>query len=95
VESMACGVPTVVSRSSCFPEVSGGVLEYFDPHSVEEMAEAIQRALEYATLRDRLRQAGLRRAAAFSWERCARETLNIFAEAYAANGGKHSRLSLS
>lgn len=80
VEAMACGTPTVASNSSCIPEVSGGVLEYFDPNSVEQMAETIQRALEDADLRDRLRDRGLARAAEFSWERCARETLRIFKE---------------
>ena len=86
VEAMACGVPTVASRNSCIPEVSGGVLEYFDPHSVEEMAEIIRLALEDSSVRNRLRRAGLARAAEFNWERCARETLRIFAEASASHG---------
>ena len=86
VEAMACGVPTVASNTSCIPEVSGGVLEYFDPHSVEEMAETIRVALEDSCVRDRLRHAGLARAAEFSWERCARETLRIFAETSASHG---------
>lgn len=81
VEAMACGVPTVASSSSCLPEVSGGVLEYFDPFSIEEMAEVIRRALEDSDVRCRLRERGLARATEFSWERCARETLRVFAEA--------------
>jgi glycosyltransferase involved in cell wall biosynthesis len=85
VEAMACGVPTVASNSSCIPEVSGGVLEYFDPYSVEQMAETIRRALEDADLRDGLRKRGLARAAEFSWERCARETLRIFKETIATH----------
>ena len=80
VEAMACGVPTVASNGSCIPEVSGGVLEYFDPYSVEEMAETIRLALEDSAVRDGLRRAGLARAAEFSWERCARETMRIFAQ---------------
>jgi glycosyltransferase involved in cell wall biosynthesis len=80
VEAMACGVPTVASNSSCIPEVSGGILEYFDPLSVEEMAEVIRRALEDSELRDRLREKGLARAAQFSWERCAQETLRVLTE---------------
>jgi glycosyltransferase involved in cell wall biosynthesis len=80
VEAMACGVPTVASNSSCLPEVSGGVLEYFNPNSVEEMAQTIQRALEDSTLRNKLCKRGLARAAEFSWARCARETLRVFAE---------------
>jgi alpha-1,3-rhamnosyl/mannosyltransferase len=86
VEAMACGIPTVASKASCIPEISGGVLEYFDPHSLEEMAETIQLALEDSCLRDRLRHAGLVRAADFSWERCARDTMRIFAETAARHG---------
>jgi glycosyltransferase involved in cell wall biosynthesis len=85
VEAMACGVPTVASDCSCIPEISGGVLEYFDPYSVEEMAETIRRALEDTARRKHLRARGLARAAEFSWERCARETLRIFAETAASS----------
>lgn len=86
VEAMACGVPTIASRASCLPEVSGGVLEYFDPLSVEEMAERIRKALDGTYLRERLRRDGLARAAEFSWERCARETLDVFARTVADHG---------
>ena len=47
VESMACGVPTIASNTSCLPEISGNALAYFDPLSVEDMA-----ACMYAVLRD-------------------------------------------
>lgn len=79
VEAMACGIPTVASSSSCIPEISGKILEYFDPYSVEEMIATIQRALEDSELRSRLKQQGLARVRHFSWERCARETLQIMA----------------
>ena len=74
---MACGTPTIASRSSCLPEISGGVLRYFDPLSVEEMAEAIYEGMCDGQLRRRLSEQGLRRASQFSWERCARETLSV------------------
>ncbi len=77
LESMACGVPTVVANNSCLPEVSGGVLRYFDAESVEQIAETIRAVLESASEQQRLRQAGLNRAAEFSWERCARQTLQV------------------
>ena len=88
VEAMACGVPTIASNTSCIPEVSGGVLEYFDPLSVEEIAQAIGRALEDSDLRERLRRGGLARTTEFSWERCARETLRVLVSA-AEHGPKY------
>jgi glycosyltransferase involved in cell wall biosynthesis len=46
LESMACGVPTVASNNSCLPEVSGGVLRYFDPLSVDEIATVVGGVLQ-------------------------------------------------
>jgi glycosyltransferase involved in cell wall biosynthesis len=80
VEAMACGVPTIASDTSCIPEVSGGALAYFDPYSIESMAAEIGRAFSDVQLRDRLRTKGLERARAYSWQRCARETLQVFKE---------------
>lgn len=78
IEAMACGVPTIASNSSCIPEISGGILEYFDPLSVDQMAETMQSALTDSDLRDRLKREGLKRAAEFSWHRCALDTLAVF-----------------
>jgi glycosyltransferase involved in cell wall biosynthesis len=75
VEAMACGVPTIAANSSCIPEVSGGVLRYFDPLSEEEMAATMADVLEHSELQDKLVTKGLQRASEFSWRRCAGETL--------------------
>jgi glycosyltransferase involved in cell wall biosynthesis len=77
VEAMACGVPTVTSKTSCLPEISGNVLAYFDPLSVEEIAACIESALLDSQLNQRLRADGIKRARQFTWERCARETLDV------------------
>jgi glycosyltransferase involved in cell wall biosynthesis len=78
VEAMACGVPVVASDSSCLPEISGGVLNYFDPCSVEDMAACIEQAVEDEELRKRLVKEGKRRAGFFDWRRCAEETIGVF-----------------
>jgi glycosyltransferase involved in cell wall biosynthesis len=75
IEAMACGVPTVAANSTCIPEVSGGVLRYFDPLSEEEMAMTMESALRDSELRRTLSKRGLQRASEFSWRRCALETL--------------------
>jgi glycosyltransferase involved in cell wall biosynthesis len=81
VEAMACGVPTIASRTSCLPEVSGNALAYFDPLSVEDMAACMHSVLVDSNLGQRLRQGGIARAREFSWERCARETLQVLMRA--------------
>lgn len=77
LETMACGVPTIASRSSCLPEISGGVLRYFDPESVEEMSVCMEKALEDRGLRTELSIKGLLRAQDFDWRRCAEQTLKV------------------
>ncbi|HET8888981.1 MAG TPA: glycosyltransferase family 1 protein [Candidatus Angelobacter sp.] len=77
VESMACGTPTIASQTSCLPEISGNVLAYFDPLSVDEMATCMQSALADSQMRARLREKGIEQASKFSWERCAQETLEV------------------
>ena len=81
VEAMACGIPAVVANNSCFPEISGNALLYFDPLSIEDIAHAMESVLFDSQLRDGIRRQGLKRAADFSWERCGRETLDVLFKA--------------
>lgn len=80
IEAMACGVPTIAANSSCLPEISGGVLKYFDPESVEEMSVCMEEILEDTELRRELSERGRARAQQFDWRRCARETLSVLKE---------------
>jgi len=77
VEAMACGVPTIAANSSCLPEISGGVLRYFDPYSVDEMAASMEEVLRSSDLRAELIGHGKQRARQFSWELCAQQTLDV------------------
>jgi glycosyltransferase involved in cell wall biosynthesis len=74
---MACGTPTIVANSSCLPEVSAGVLKYFDPQSVEDISHCMEDALENEDLRKQLAEKGVQRANYFDWRRCAEDTLEI------------------
>ena len=81
LEAMACGVPTIAANSSCLPEISGNLLRYFDPLSSEEMAQTMEAVLSNGELAQALIQNGLMRARVFSWEKCARETLEVLLQA--------------
>jgi glycosyltransferase involved in cell wall biosynthesis len=78
LEAMACGTPVVVSNVSAFPEVVGDAGLLVDPHNVEELAIAIWRILDDPDLRASLVEKGLRRAATFSWDKAAQETLALY-----------------
>lgn len=84
LEAMACGTPVVASNTSSIPEVVGDAALLFDPYNVEEIANAMYRALTNEQLRDELRQKGFERAKQFSWEKAARETLAVYEGVYAA-----------
>ena len=81
VEAMACGVPTIASSTSCLPEISGKALVYFDPLSVEDMAASMEAVLRDSELRRRLSEKGIDRAREFTWESCARQTLDVLIKA--------------
>ncbi|MBI5650019.1 MAG: glycosyltransferase family 4 protein [Chloroflexi bacterium] len=78
LEAMACGAPVICSNASSLPEVVGDAALMFDPRDVDTLTAQITRALNDSALRDELRAKSHARAAQFSWERCARETLNVY-----------------
>jgi alpha-1,3-rhamnosyl/mannosyltransferase len=78
LEAMACGTPVVCSNTSSLPEVVGEAALTVNPRDATEIANAITHVLDDAGLRDRLRERGLARAAQFSWEHTARETLQVY-----------------
>jgi glycosyltransferase involved in cell wall biosynthesis len=78
LEAMACGTPVLCSNASSLPEIGGGAARYFDPHDVTAMGEAIRAVWTDAELRADMRQRGLAQAARFSWERAAKETMELY-----------------
>jgi glycosyltransferase involved in cell wall biosynthesis len=77
LEAMACGTPVVTSYRGSLPEISGDAAILVDPTSVEAIGEALVRVLTDHGERARLVEAGAARARQFSWEACARATLNL------------------
>jgi glycosyltransferase involved in cell wall biosynthesis len=86
LEAMACGTPVITSNISSLPEVAGDAALLVDPRRVEDLAGAMERVLEDGTLRRDLSRAGLERAAQFTWERAARETMAVYEQAMADKG---------
>jgi glycosyltransferase involved in cell wall biosynthesis len=74
VEAMACGCPVAASNVASLPEVCGEAAVYFDPLSVESIAQGIRDVL------DRPPAGGIERAARFTWEACARRHDAVYRE---------------
>jgi glycosyltransferase involved in cell wall biosynthesis len=77
---MACGCPVVVSNVASLPEICGDAAYYVDPHDVESIAQGIHRVLTDEPLRQGLIDKGLERSRLFSWEKSAREHIEVFEE---------------
>jgi glycosyltransferase involved in cell wall biosynthesis len=77
LEAMAAGAPVVASNRGALPEITAGAALLAEPEP-EAFADALGQLVGDAAVRERLRAAGLARAADFSWERTARETLAIY-----------------
>lgn len=78
LEAMACGTPVLTSNVSATAEIAADAALLVDPRSVDALASALGRLLTDDALRGDLRRRGLARAAEFSWERTARETLSVY-----------------
>ncbi len=78
LEAMALGVPVISSAISSIPEVvkDGGLL--INPHNVGDLTFAIDEIGKNQVLRQQLISKGLNRAAGFSWDKTAQQTLDVF-----------------
>jgi glycosyltransferase involved in cell wall biosynthesis len=83
LEAMACGAPVIVSRISALAETAGDAARFFDPQSIGSLAESLLELMgnDNAENRSRLSTLGERRSAEFSWDRTARETMQVYIEA--------------
>jgi glycosyltransferase involved in cell wall biosynthesis len=80
LEAMACGTPVLCSEVSSLPEVAGEAALLVDPLDTDALAEALARIVADADLRHELVTRGFQQVQQFSWQRCARETLEVLAE---------------
>lgn len=78
LEAMACGCPVVAANISSLPEVVGDAGVLVDPNRSDDLAEAMIKVLRDYELSACMSNRGIARAATFSWERCAQETLSFY-----------------
>lgn len=78
LEAMAHNCPVISSNTSSMPEVIGDAAEFFNPTSLDDIADAIERVVYSPSRRVELVTLGQKRLNNFSWGRCAEETLAIY-----------------
>ncbi len=85
LEAMAAGVPALVSTAEPMPELCGESPLYFDPLDIGQMTEGL-RCLAGLQGDERTRriEQGRKRAAEYTWEKTARETMDVLRKVLAA-----------
>jgi glycosyltransferase involved in cell wall biosynthesis len=75
LEAMASGCPVAASSAGAIPEICGDAAIYFDPEDPDAIANGVREALALA---DELREAGIARASAFTWEATAERHESVY-----------------
>jgi glycosyltransferase involved in cell wall biosynthesis len=60
------------------PEVIGEAAEYFDPNSLDEMLESVEKTVYSDSRINELVLLGKQQIEKYSWQKCASETLSIY-----------------
>ncbi len=92
VEAMACGTPVLTSNRSAMAEIGRTAALLIDPPAVGSLADGLAALLDDQRLRERLREAGLRRAAALRWQTVADRTVAVYDQVLAAAGPARTRM---
>jgi glycosyltransferase involved in cell wall biosynthesis len=77
LDAFSQNVPVACSDVSSLPEIAGDAAELFDPYSVESITEAMINVLTFPERAEELRLYGARRLQSFTWEGCAKKTLEV------------------
>jgi glycosyltransferase involved in cell wall biosynthesis len=93
LEAMSCGCPVVSSNAGAIPEVVGDAALTVDPLDEAALASALGNVLTDETRRKEMIARGLNRAGLFSWERAARETLQVYERVQGETGRSSGILS--
>lgn len=78
LEAMRYSCPVITSDVSSLPEAGGDAALYVDPKSTTDIAEKLKKVLTDKTLRSKMIEKGKEQVEKFSWEKSAKEVLDIF-----------------
>ena len=80
IEAMACGAPVITGGTGALAEIGGDAILPLDRIDADVLGQALVALADSSDRRSALSAAGLERAAQFSWDRAARESVDIYRE---------------
>ncbi len=83
LEAMAHSAPVVSSNATCLPEIYGEAAYYFNPLDTQAMAKAINEVLSNKELRKDLIEKGFLQVSKYSWQKTAKQTLDVYKQVLA------------
>jgi glycosyltransferase involved in cell wall biosynthesis len=78
LEAMVCGIPVVTSDAASLPEIVGDAGLMCAPDDVDGLTQAVWSLLRRDGLNEHFTEAGLRRAARFTWRACAEQICQVY-----------------
>jgi glycosyltransferase involved in cell wall biosynthesis len=78
LEAFAAGCPAILSNVSSLPEIGCHGAAYFDPYSIDDIRSVIEKVITSEALQKELVKNGKELIKKFSWEKCAKETMNVY-----------------
>ena len=81
IEAMACGVPVVVSNTSCLPEVTQGAALTVDPDDLLAFTMALEKSIHDHVWRSCAVTKGRQVAASYTWQACVDKTIEVYQRA--------------
>lgn len=78
LEAFTCGTPIITSPTTSIPEVAGDAAIYIqDAWDLDEIYRAIKKGVINRSVRQELISRGLEQSKQFSWDKCAKQTLDV------------------
>lgn len=78
LESLWSKTPVITSNTSCLPEAGGSGAFYIDPHSVDAIAQAMQKLYYDSDLRNKMIEEGWQHAQNFSLQKSSAAVINVY-----------------
>lgn len=82
LEAMSYGTPVITSNVSSLPEVVGQAALLVKPGSIQDIQKAIDKVIGSKAIRQRLSKKGKQQAKKFSWDKCVKQTLEVYNKVY-------------